>query len=98
MLSMVVWVDVNHSSPAVYEPVWTALLSAYQQVFLAEDGGADINIVISSVLLTPRGFRDAAVLALTRFNTITVPFRSSKSVSQSVNLPHYMELEVLLLS
>jgi len=73
----------SYSSPAMCKPASISLRSAYQQVsFLTEDVLAAFKVVVSSVQLTPGDFPDrSAVLVLTSFDTVTVPFRSSKFVS-----------------
>jgi hypothetical protein len=65
------------------KPACLTLRAAYQQVFLAEDRRAALKVVVSSVPFTPIGFPYSnAVLALTHFDKVTVPFRRSKFVSQ----------------
>jgi hypothetical protein len=73
----------SYSFPAMCKPASLSLRSAYQQVFIAEGGRTAFKVVVSSVPLTPSGMTDSnAVLSLTRFDKVTVPFRILKFVSQ----------------
>jgi hypothetical protein len=73
----------SYSPSAMCKPACLSLRSAYQQVFLSEHGRAALKVVVSSVPLTPSDVPDSnAVLALSRFDKVTVVFRSSKFVSQ----------------